>query len=67
MEPILQHRYNEISLAYRIWAHLHILKRGGAAHYPDGAESLPEGSMAVECPASPQPGRNVGAESLAKE
>ena len=67
VEPILQRRYNEFSLVYRIWVHLHILKRGGAAHFPGGAESLPEGSMAVECPACPQPGRNVDIESLTKE
>ena len=66
-KPIFQHCYNEFSLVYRIWVNLHLLKRGGAVHHPGGVESLLEGSMAVECPACPQPGRNVDAESLAKE
>ena len=66
-QPIIQHRYNEISLVYRMWVHLHILKRGGAAYHPGGADSLPDGSMAVECPACPHPGRNIDAQALAEE
>lgn len=50
-----------------MWVHLHILKRGGAAHHPGGVETLPDGSMAVECPACPQPGRNIDAVTLATE
>ena len=62
-----QFRYNEVSLVYRIWVHLHIVKRSGGAHRPGGVESLPDSSMAVECPACPHPGRNVDDESLANE
>lgn len=50
-----------------MWVHLHILKRGGAAHHHGGVESLPDGSMAVECPACPHPGRNIDADALANE
>ena len=63
----LQHRYNEISLVYRMYVHLQMLKRGGGAHHPGGVESLPDGSMAVECPACPHPGRNIDSAALAKE
>ena len=62
-----QYRYNEISLVYRMWVNLHILKRGGAAHHPGGVESVPDGGMAVECPACPHPGRNVDADMLLNE
>jgi hypothetical protein len=62
-----QFRYNEISLVYRMWVHLHILKRGGAAHHPGGVESLSDGSMAVECPACPHPSRNIHSDALANE
>lgn len=52
---------------YHMWVNLHILKRSGAAHHPEGVESLPDGSMAVECPACPHPSHNVDASALANE
>jgi hypothetical protein len=67
VHPFPQQRYNEISLVYRMWVYLQMLKRGGAVHYADGIEALPEGSMAVECAACPQPRRNVDATALAEE
>ena len=47
-----------------MWVHLHILKRGGAAHNHGGVESLSDGSMAVECPVCPHPGRNIDADAV---
>ena len=57
--PISQHRYNEITFVLRLWSHLQLLKRGGAVHYSPTADLLPGGSMAIVCPACPQPGRNT--------
>lgn len=35
------------------------MKRGGAAHNPEGINGVEEGSLAVECPPCPHPGRNL--------
>jgi len=59
-----QHRYNEISLVYRLWVHLRLLKCGGGGHDPGGIASLANGSMAVECPACPHPSRNLAVEKV---
>ena len=56
---IPQYRYNELTLVHRLWAHLHLLKRGGAVYSSPTIESLRGGSMAVVCPACPQPGKNT--------
>lgn len=50
-----------------MWVNLQMVKRGGGAHSPDGIESLPDGSMAVECAACPHPGRNIDDDALANE
>ena len=65
--PRTQHRYNEISLVYRLWVHFQLLKRGGGGHHPGGIGSLADGSMAVECPACPHPDRNITADKLDDE
>ena len=62
-----QHRYNEISLVFRMWIHLHLLKRGGGGHQTSSIESLADGSIAVECPACPHPDRNVTIDMLDDE
>ena len=56
---VFQHRYNEILLVLRIWTHLQRLKRGGAVHCSRTLDSLPDGSMAILCPACPHPGKNT--------
>jgi hypothetical protein len=56
---ILQFRYNELSLVFRIYVYLRQLRRGGCTHIVGGLSALPEGALAVECPACPQPGRNI--------
>jgi hypothetical protein len=38
-----------------------MLKRAGRGQDPAGAEGTQEGELAVECPACPQPGRNLPA------
>ena len=58
---IPQHCYNKITLVLCLWSHLQLLKWGGAVHYSPTAESLPDGSMAIACPACPQPGKNTAA------
>lgn len=66
-DMIGQYRYNEISLVYRLWIHFQLLKRGGGVHHRDGIGSLANGSMAVECPACPHPGRNIAVDKLDNE
>jgi CxC2 like cysteine cluster associated with KDZ transposases len=55
----LQSRYSELSLTFRVFVYLRQLRRGGCAHVVGGLSSLPKGSLAVECPACPHPGRNI--------
>ncbi|KAF9782109.1 hypothetical protein BJ322DRAFT_1009547 [Thelephora terrestris] len=55
------HRYHEISRCVRQWRHLKQIKRGGGAHSPMGLVSVRDGEFALECPACPQPGRNLPA------
>ncbi len=55
----LKNCYRESFRAFRQWRHLKILKRHGRGHVIGGIESTLAGSCAVECPACPQPGRNL--------
>ena len=59
-----QYRYNELSLAMKIWVYLRQVRRGGGAHIPGGSSSLGPGSLAVECPACPHPGKNLVSQKL---
>ncbi|KAI0685039.1 hypothetical protein C8T65DRAFT_712813 [Cerioporus squamosus] len=43
----------------RQWRHLKMLKRGGWGNVPNGANNVPLGSCAVECPACPLLGKNL--------
>ncbi|KAF7965909.1 hypothetical protein HWV62_40974 [Athelia sp. TMB] len=52
-------RYDQLLPIIRIWRHLHMLKRAGRGHDPLGIESTVDGECAVECPACPQPGKNI--------
>lgn len=54
-----QRRYNELLIVMRWWRHLKMLKRAGRGHDPSGASGTPPGGLAVECPACPQPERNL--------
>ena len=38
---------------------LKALKRAGRGHDPTGVDGTQEGTLVVECPACPQPGRNL--------
>ncbi|KAL1942371.1 hypothetical protein VTO73DRAFT_6435 [Trametes versicolor] len=52
-------RYKELSHVVRLWRHLVSLKCFGRAHDPDGLGKTKEGSLTFECPACPQPGKNL--------
>ncbi|KAA1479478.1 hypothetical protein DENSPDRAFT_855406 [Dentipellis sp. KUC8613] len=52
-------RYQEFTHATQCYRHLKMTKRGGRGHDPGGIESTSEGSLAVECPACPHPGKNL--------
>lgn len=55
----LENHYRETFRAFRQWRHLKLLKRHGRGHVKNGIETTSAGSCAVECPACPQPGRNL--------
>lgn len=55
----MQDRYKHLLDVYRQWLNLTMLKRGGRGHDPAGVNATTEGSLVVECPACPQPGRNL--------
>ncbi|KAI0746139.1 hypothetical protein C8Q76DRAFT_604722, partial [Earliella scabrosa] len=52
-------RYKQLSHAVRTWRHLIMLKRAGRGHDPAGADATQQGELVVECPACPQPGKNI--------
>ncbi|KAH7917878.1 hypothetical protein BV22DRAFT_1025551, partial [Leucogyrophana mollusca] len=52
-------RYEQFLTAIRIWRHLKIIKRAGRGHDACGIEATQPGQCAVECPACPQPSRNL--------
>ena len=58
-DPLLKYRYNEFTLVSRAWANLRQNRRGGGAHIAGGFSALAPGSLAVECPACPHPGKNL--------
>ncbi|TDL13645.1 hypothetical protein BD410DRAFT_735067, partial [Rickenella mellea] len=53
----------------REWRHLKMIKRSGRAHAAEGIDATGAGECAVECPACPQPGRNLpeGWQDVAEE
>lgn len=54
-----QYRYKEFHRVFRIWRNLMVLKRAGRGHDPEGIGGTSPGSLTVECPACPHPGRNL--------
>ena len=55
----IQYRYNELSLVLKIWVHLRQLRRGGGVHLSDGFQALGPGSLSLDCPVCPHPGKNL--------
>ena len=55
----MQYRYHEISRCVRQWHHLKDIKRGAAGHTSTSVDDLGDGTLAIECPACPHPGRNL--------
>lgn len=55
----LQVRWHATSLVIRQWRYLQMCKRSGRGHDPVGVSGTPRGANAIECPACPQPGRNL--------
>ncbi|KAH9836221.1 uncharacterized protein C8Q71DRAFT_708478 [Rhodofomes roseus] len=55
-------RYPAFLRMSRAWSHLKMLKRGGRGHDPSGASGTSPGECAVECPACPQPEKNLPAD-----
>jgi len=56
---VLQYRYHEMSRCVRQWRHLKDLKRGAIGHTSTLVDDLADGTLAIECPACPHPGRNL--------
>ncbi|KAI0713195.1 hypothetical protein C8T65DRAFT_528834, partial [Cerioporus squamosus] len=52
-------RYPAFMVMMREWRHLKLMKRAGRGHDPAGTGATEPGECAVECPACPQPGKNL--------
>jgi len=52
-------RYTEFFRAVWMWEHLKLVKRSGRGHEPEGVDGTKPGQIAVECPACPDPERNL--------
>jgi hypothetical protein len=46
----------------REWRNLKMLKRAGRGHDLSGVNGTQEGECTVQCPACPQPGKNLSAD-----
>ncbi|TDL14825.1 hypothetical protein BD410DRAFT_733580, partial [Rickenella mellea] len=55
----LKERYKEWLRCVREFRHAHTAKRSACGHDPGGVQATQSGECAVECPACPQPGRNL--------
>ncbi|TDL19767.1 hypothetical protein BD410DRAFT_751691, partial [Rickenella mellea] len=55
----LKYRYKEWSRIVREYRHIMTVKRSGRGHDPSGIQGTQPGECVVECPACPQPGRNM--------
>ena len=54
-----QDRYHQLRLTSRLYRHLRMLKRAGRGHDPAGIAATQPRDCMVECPACPQPGKNL--------
>ncbi|KAJ7478933.1 hypothetical protein FB451DRAFT_1032097 [Mycena latifolia] len=54
-----QDRYDEFARMTREWRHIHMLKRAGCAHDPEGIANTAPGACALLCPACPHPSKNL--------
>ncbi|RDX43071.1 hypothetical protein OH76DRAFT_1458528 [Lentinus brumalis] len=52
-------RYPAFLAMAREWRHLKMMKRAGRGNAPEGIAGTQAGACAVECPACPQPGKNM--------
>lgn len=52
-------RYDELNAAIRRYRNLFVLKHAGIAYNANGLADMKDGDVAVECPASPLPGKNL--------
>ncbi|TDL14821.1 hypothetical protein BD410DRAFT_845699 [Rickenella mellea] len=55
----LKYRYKEFGRCVRGRRHLQLAKRSARGHDPEGIKATQAGEFVVECPACPQPGRNL--------
>ncbi|TDL13520.1 hypothetical protein BD410DRAFT_694232, partial [Rickenella mellea] len=55
----LKNRYKEVSRCIHEYRHILMAKRSARGHDPEGINATKPGEFAVECPACPQPGRNL--------
>lgn len=61
LNTMSQDRYTAFLRISREWSHLKMLKRAGRGHDSLGVRGTAPGECAVECPACPQPGKNLPA------
>ncbi|EIW53788.1 uncharacterized protein TRAVEDRAFT_134057, partial [Trametes versicolor FP-101664 SS1] len=52
-------RYRAFMMMIRQWRHLKMMKRAGRGNVEGGIGAAEQGSCVVECPACPQPGKNL--------
>lgn len=57
--PSQQYRYVEVHRIFQLWRNLVLFKRAGRGQDPSGIDGTSQGGLTVECPACPQPGRNL--------
>ncbi|KAF9780498.1 hypothetical protein BJ322DRAFT_1011908, partial [Thelephora terrestris] len=56
--------YNDLAFASCMWVDLRRVHRGGGAHIDGRFNALAPGSLAIDCPACPHPGKNLVTNSV---
>ena len=63
---MFKHRYNEFAVVFRLWVYLRHVRHGGGAHVVGRVNGLTPGSLTIDCPACPQPSKNLVTDSTTR-
>ena len=56
---VSQYHYNKFVLTFRLWVYFRCVRHGGGAHITGRVNGLTATSLTIDCPACPQPSKNL--------
>ena len=63
---VFKYRYNKLTVVFHLWVYLRRICCGGGAHIAGRVNGLAPGSLTIDCPACPQPGKNLVTDSTTR-